>query len=390
MRRSITYLLIAEVAAMSLWFVSAAILPDMVAEVPISAGRQAALSSAVQFGFVIGALISAITGIADRFDSRRVFALSALCAALANLALLALPVGGNAAIAMRFLTGVFLAGVYPVGMKIAVGWTQGARGYLVGALVGALTLGSAMPHLIALGGGAEWRVTVVIASVAALVSAGLGLKVGLGPYHAVAPAFRTRAIAAIWTNRPVRYAVGGYLGHMWELYAMWAWIGAASAVAYAGHMTEEAALQLASMTAFLTIGLGAVASVWAGRYADRVGKDRIAIWAMVFSASFAVLTAATFGWSVWLTFGLAILWGLAVIPDSAQFSALVADHAPPELAGSLMTLQTALGFALTIVTVQATPLLADALGWPVVLALMAVGPVFGIWSMLRFGRAVAR
>ena len=133
-----------------------------------------------------------------------------------------------------------------------------------------------------------------------------------------------------------------------------------------------------------------MASVWAGRYADRVGKDRIAIWAMVFSASFAVLTAATFGWSVWLTFGLAILWGLAVIPDSAQFSALVADHAPPELAGSLMTLQTALGFALTIVTVQATPLLADALGWPVVLALMAVGPVFGIWSMLRFGRAVAR
>ena len=182
--RSIALLLIAQVAAMSLWFVSAAILPDMMAEAAISSARQALLSSGVQAGFVVGALASAIFGLADRYDPRRVFAISALAAALINASLILSPPGSAAAIAARFATGAFLAGVYPVGMKIAVGWGQKDRGFLVGALVGALTLGSALPHLIALGGGSDWRVTVAIASVASALAGLLVLATRLGPHHA--------------------------------------------------------------------------------------------------------------------------------------------------------------------------------------------------------------
>lgn len=387
--RSISLLMLAEVAAMSLWFVSAAVLPDMLREAPIAPARQAALSSGVQLGFVVGALASAILGLADRFDPRRVFALSAVAAALANAVLLVAPPGSGAAIAARFATGALLAGVYPVGMKIAVGWGQKDRGLLVGALVGALTLGSALPHLIALGGGADWRATVAAASVAAAAAGALCLGVGLGPYHSRAPRFEARSIRIAWTSRPIRLAYAGYLGHMWELYAMWAWIGTATAVSYAATLPEAEAARLARITAFTAIAAGGLASVAAGRLADRIGKPEVTILTMAVSGGSAILAALTFGGPPWATFAAVFVWGLAVVPDSAQFSALVADAAPPEQAGSLLTFQTALGFALTFLTVQATPVAAAALGWPAMFALMAAGPAFGIAAMLRL-RALRR
>ena len=374
---------------MSLWFVSAAILPEMLREVAISPMRQAALSSAVQAGFVVGALASAILGVADRFDPRRVFAASAVMAALANALLLIVPPGSVIAIAARFVTGALLAGVYPVGMKIAVGWGQRDRGFLVGALVGALTLGSALPHLVALAGGADWRVTVAIASLAAALAGLIGLTVQLGPYHARSATFDPRAITAAWTNRRVRLAYAGYLGHMWELYAMWAWIATAVAVSYAATMSVPEAERLAKLTAFLAIGLGGVVSVAAGLVGDRLGKAEVAAGAMVVSGISAVLVALTFGGPPWLTLGLVLVWGASIVPDSAQFSALVADAAPPEIAGSLLTFQTALGFALTFVTVQVVPQVAVVAGWPWVLAGLAVGPAVGIVAMLRL-TALAR
>lgn len=380
--RSIIILLAAEIAAMSLWFVSAAILPEMVREAAVSPVRQAALSSGVQAGFVIGALISAVFGLADRFDPRRVFAFSAISAGLVNALLLVAAPGSGLAIAARIITGALLAGVYPVGMKIAVGWGQKDRGFLVGALVGALTLGSALPHLIALSGGANWRLTVAIASVAAIAAGVLSLAVALGPYHARAGKFSPRAISFAWTNRKVRLAIAGYLGHMWELYAMWAWIGVAMAVSYSVTMSAEDAGYYAKLTAFLAIGAGGVACVIAGLVADKFGKAEIAIIAMVVSGTCALATAATFGGPPWVSFVIVVIWGMAIVPDSAQFSALVADASPPELAGSLMTFQTALGFALTIVTVQVTPMLAASFGWPFLLAVLAVGPALGIMAML--------
>jgi MFS family permease len=369
---------------MSLWFVSAAVLTDMLAEMTIPAARQAALSSAVQLGFVVGAMASAFFGLADRYDPRRVLMFSATAASICNAALIWLPIGGNGAISMRFLTGALLAGVYPVAMKIVVGWGQKDRGFLVGILVAALTFGSALPHAVSILGGADWRITVAGASVVSFVAGLVVLGTQLGPFHAQAARFNPHAITLAWTNRPVRYAIGGYLGHMWELYAMWAWIGAASAAAYSLHLPADQANQWSKITAFLAIAAGALACAPAGKAADKFGKSQITIVAMVCSACFALLSAVTFGVSPWVTLVLAILWGVAIIPDSAQFSALVADHAPPEFAGSLMTLQTALGFALTVITVQATPILADFSGWRVVLAVMALGPIFGIWSMRAF------
>ncbi len=368
---------------MSLWFMSAAILPDLTLEFEISGVRQAALSSAVQIGFVAGALTSALLGLADRIDPRRLFAFCAITAALCNASLLVSEPGGALSILARFMTGALLAGVYPVGMKIAVGWGKDDRGLLVGILVGALTFGSAAPHLLALIGGADWRWSLGAASVASAAGGVLCLSASLGPFHAKAPAMQMRAVLTAWTNRKIRYAYAGYLGHMWELYAMWAWIGVALAASFSGLMPEATAIWLSRLVAFLAIAAGGLACIAAGFLADRIGKANIAILAMAVSGTAALASALAFGGPSWLIILCVLVWGAAILPDSAQFSALVADYAPPDQAGSLMTFQTALGFALTFFTVQMTPLLANAIGWPWVFAIMAIGPVLGISGMLR-------
>ena len=385
---SMALLMLAQVLVLSLWFISAATMPGMLAEVAISPARQAALSSGVQIGFVGGALVSAVLGLADRFDPRALFAGCAVLAAAANAALPVLPVGGDLAIALRVLTGLLLAGVYPVGMKMAAGWGLRDRGFLVGLLVGALTLGSSLPHLLAGLGGADWRVTVYLSAGGALIGGVVVLAVALGPYHARAQGFSLSAVTLAWTDRRIRRAYGGYLGHMWELYALWAWMPVAAAASFAGRMSSAEAQGLATWVTFAAIGLGAVSAVWAGWVAGRFGKANVALWSLVASLFAGLATAASFGGPWGLTAGLFVLWGIAVIPDSAQFSALVADAAPPELAGSLMTLQTALGFLLTFGTVQFAPVLAAEVGWQAVLAALALGPALGIaaiWA-LREGR----
>jgi MFS family permease len=385
---SMAILMLAQVLVLSLWFISAATMPGMLAEVAISPARQAALSSGVQIGFVGGALVSAVLGLADRLDPRALFAGCAVLAAAANAALPMLPVGGDLAIALRVLTGLLLAGVYPVGMKMAAGWGLRDRGFLVGLLVGALTLGSSLPHLLAGLGGADWRVTVYLSAGGALIGGVVVLAVALGPYHSRAQGFSLRAVTLAWTDRRIRRAYGGYLGHMWELYALWAWMPVAAAASFAGRMSEAEAQGLATWVTFAAIGLGAVSAVWAGWVAGRFGKANVALWSLVASLFAGLATAASFGGPWGLTAGLFVLWGIAVIPDSAQFSALVADAAPPELAGSLMTLQTALGFLLTFGTVQLAPVLAAEVGWQAVLAALALGPALGIaaiWA-LREGR----
>ncbi len=384
--RSLSLLTLAVIAALSLWFVSAAILPEMLAEHPIAPVRQALLSSAVQVGFVIGALASAVLGLPDRLHPGRLFAACAALAALVNGALLFLPIGGTGAILARVATGALLAGVYPVGMKIAVGWGVKDRGFLVGLLVGAVTLGSALPHVIALGGGADWRATVTIASAASLAAAGLALAVRLGPHHATSPRFDPAVIRRAWTDRRIRLAYAGYFGHMWELYAMWTWAGVAMAAAFVPVLGEGEGLALARIVTFLAIALGGLGCIAGGWFADRIGKDTVAIIALAVSFASALAAALCFGGPVWLLAAIFLLWGASIVPDSPQFSALVADFAPPEQAGSLMTLQTAIGFALTFVTVQAAPLVADQSGWPVLLALLALGPAAGLIAMLRLRR----
>ncbi len=380
-RRATFLLCLAVICGMTPWFATGAAVMDIARERGISPGLQAMLSSAVQTGFVLGAFGFAVTGIADHIDPRRVMMLAALANALSTAALLVIPPGTPASVGLRLATGIGFAGIYPVGMKIMVGWGRQDRGFLVGMLVGALTFGSALPHLAAFLGGAEWRVVVAAAALASAFAALLAPRLAIGPEHAQAQAFDPRAIRLLWTNRPIRAATGGYLGHMWELYALWSWIGVIAATSYGHSLPAARAESLAALTAFGAIGIGAALCLPAGRLADRLGKARIAAGAMWLSGAAGLAAALAFGGPVWLVMALLLIWGAAIIPDSAQFSALIADHAPPQVVGSLMAMQTALGFALTILTVQLTPVLAAAMGWPLTLAVMALGPAFGIRAL---------
>jgi hypothetical protein len=206
------------------------------------------------------------------------------------------------------------------------------------------------------------------------------LAIGLGPWHVRAATLDVTAIALVWTDRPVRLAVLGYIGHMWELYAFWAWVGAFASASYAIAGVADT-LALGKLTAFLAIGLGGVACVPAGWLAVRLGSARVAQYCLVASGAMALASALLFGGPAWSMFAVLIVWGVAIIPDSALYSTLVADSAPPERTGSLLTIQTALGFALTAVTVQVTPALATLIGWPWVLAILALGPAMGIRAM---------
>ncbi|MFT4725664.1 MAG: MFS family permease [Granulosicoccus sp.] len=384
--RSIILLVLAEVTAMTLWFVSSATLVELGRQIDLSPVLSALLVSAVPAGFVFGAIYVAMSGIADRLDPRRIFAVSALLAALLNALQLVIEPGNEFSVFLRFLTGFCLAGVYPVGMKIAVGWGKEDRGWLVGLLVGGLTLGSASPHLLAWLGGSNWQLTTLLASILAIAAAVLVMFTALGPYHSSQPKMNPRLVLRAWTDKKLRRAFIGYLGHMWELYALWAWIAPAASASYLFQMPQESAVEWSKLTAFFAIASGAILCPFAGRLADRIGKAELTIVAMIVSACSAVLAAFVFAGPAPLVAAVFVLWGLSVIPDSAQFSALVADLAPTEMVGSLMSLQTALGFALTILTVQLTPFVAERFGWPFLFCVLAVGPVVGCISMLGLMR----
>ncbi len=379
-RASVAVLIVTQIAVLSLWFSSAAVLPEMARETGLSAARLAWLSTAVQLGFGAGALAFALLGLADRYDPRRVFMASALAGAGANLALLSVPIGGWEAIALRALTGAAMAGVYPVGMKIATGWGKTDRALLIGLLVGALTIGSASPHLISFVGGAEWRLTIWVSTLLATAGGMAVLTIGLGPYHATAQRLDFSAITLAWTDRRIRLAVIGYIGHMWELYAFWAWVAVIATGSYNLAGSADAG-GLGKLTAFAAIALGGLACVPAGWAADRHGRARVAMICLIASGGAALASAALYGGPVWPMMVVLIIWGIAIIPDSALYSTLVSDAAPPERAGSLLTIQNALGFLLTAMTVHLAPALAAVIGWPWVLAVMSLGPAVGIRAM---------
>ena len=379
----------AQVLALALWFSGTAAGPDMAREsAAIGPGFQALLTGAVQAGFVLGTVASAALALPDRFDPRRVFAVSAAAGAIANAAILLLPPGSPAVVAARLVTGLALAGVYPVGMKLAVGWAdRGDTGLVVGLLVGGLTLGSALPHLVNALGGLSWRITLAVASLAALLGALLTSVMQLGPRHTRAQAFRPGDAFEIWRNRGTRLATLGYLGHMWELYAMWAWVGAYLAASFAAwRSTPSLRSGEAPMATFAVIAAGALGCVAAGRLADRIGRSRVTIVAMAVSGACCLLAGLAFGRHPALTVTLCLVWGVAVVADSAQFSACVAELAPPGLTGTFLTVQSSAGFALTLVTIQVMPALVAQAGWGAAFAVLAIGPALGCVAMRQLGR----
>ena len=379
--RALALLGAAELLGMSLWFSASAAVPALRSEWRLSESSAGWLTLAVQLGFVAGTLISALLNLPDVISSRKLFAVSAFAGAVVNAAFGLYASDFTTGVALRFLVGVCLAGVYPPGMKIMATWFRRGRGTALGVLVGALTLGKASPYLVNALGGDAWRSNVIFVSGLAAVGGLIVLLfVGDGPYATAPARFDVAQVIRVFRNRGVRLANFGYFGHMWELYAMWTW---APVMIRASLSARGQGGSLADAASFVVIGSGAVGCVAAGLLADRVGRTVVTSAAMVLSGACCVAVGFLFGGSPALLLSVAALWGASVVADSAQFSACVTELADARYMGTALTLQTCCGFLLTTLSIRLVPALEGRFGWRYAFAALALGPAFGVASMLR-------
>jgi MFS family permease len=378
----------AQLLGMSLWFSASAVAPRLSAEWGLSTAQAGWLTSMVQLGFVAGTATAALLNLADIIPSRAFFAASALAGAAANAALLLVP-EYVPALGTRFLVGFFLAGVYPPAMKMIATWFRKRRGLAIGGIVGALTVGKAIPFLVNAFGTDQVTPVVVTASLSGVAAALLVLVAFReGPFPFARRAFTWGLVGTVVRQRQWRLATGGYLGHMWELYSYWAWIAiflTASSQARAAATGEEISTAALGVMAFAAIAVGGLGCLWGGLVGDRIGQERVVVRAMLVSGICAATVGLFFGASLWLLMPLVLVWGFFVVADSAQFSTLVTTSVPQHAVGTALTLQTSLGFLLTMVTIQLVPRLVELAGWQWSFAVLAIGPALGILSILRLG-----
>ena len=374
----------AELFGMSLWFAASAVSPQLRAIWGLTTAETAWLTTIVQLGFVCGTAVAAVLNLPDLIPAGRLFSGAAFLGAAVNAAILAAP-GYRSALVLRFLTGFFLAGVYPPAMKMTATWFRSQRGLAIGVIVGALTIGKATPYLVRAIPHVGLRPVVLTASLGAVI-AGLLVAFGYrdGPYPFASRPFSWGHIRDVVRVREWRLATASYLGHMFELYAFWTWIPAflaASVAATAGGRYR--APRAISLLAFATIAIGGFGSVWGGIFADKRGRERLVAISLFMSGSCCLLSGFLFGGPIWVLGALAMAWGFFVIADSAQFSTLVTESVPPHAVGTALTLQTSLGFLLTMLPMQLVPVIAQRTGWRWGFVILALGPIAGIAAIRR-------
>ena len=384
--RILALLSTAVLLGMSLWFTGSAAAPQLQILYGITSAQSAWLTTLVQLGFVAGTATAAVFNLADIFESRRYFATAAIAGAMCN-ALLVIAPGFSTALVTRFLVGFCLAGVYPPSMKMISTWFDTQRGLAIGTIVGALTIGKAGPYLVHAVGGISLSTIVMATSFGAIAAALIVvLTYRDGPFAFPQRKFSWSLVSLVVRQREWRLSTLGYLGHMWELYAFWTWITAF----FVASMTFRASLgamipsrETTELLAFGSIAIGGVGAVAGGWIADRIGQERLVMIAMALSGLCALLIGFVFGATPWILAPVAFVWGIAVIADSAQFSTLVTRSVPLHAVGTALTLQTSLGFLLTMVTIQLLPVIADNSGWRWSFALLSIGPALGIAAIAR-------
>jgi len=380
--RTISLLSIAELLGMAVWFSASAVVSSLAEAWSLDDSGRAWLTMSVQAGFVVGALISALLNLSDIIPAPRLISVSSFLAAGSTILIPLFAKSLPLALLLRVLTGIFLAGVYPVGMKIITTWTQKDRGLGIGLLVGALAIGSASPHLLnAFGGIRDWKQVMIWAAALAALGGLISLLfIYEGPYKKPSPKFNWKYAGEVLRQRELVLANAGYLGHMWELYAMWAWIAVFLTASFKVTGLSGA---WSSAVAFAVISMGGPGSLLAGQLADRFGRTTVTILSLVMSGACSIIAGLLFGRNPLLLTILCLIWGFAIVADSAQFSAAISELCRTEYTGTALTLQTSLGFLLTLVTIRLIPTLEGYFGWNWAFAFLAPGPVIGIWAMYR-------